>query len=207
MKIAFTGSSGAGKTTLVKWVASNFDLQHISGSAGDLFTEKDLNYLKEKHSYEGGTGHMGVIRKSAESFYFGKDFQNLLRVRRKEIILNKDNFVTDRSPLDNLVYFINQVGFHKQCTDALVSQFAKECHSSWRELTHVIYVKAVQPKSVEDNGSRVSNWWYQQSIDAQFDKWLHEYFLVRSISIPKVLIIDYWNLFERNYALGRFLSN
>ena len=57
-------------------------------------------------------------------------------------------------------------------TDEMVEEFAKDCLSAWEELTHVIFVKAVQPKEVERNGSRISNKWYQKAIDVQFELWL-----------------------------------
>ena len=40
MKVAFAGSSGSGKTTLVKFVQQELGLEWISGSAGDLYTQR-----------------------------------------------------------------------------------------------------------------------------------------------------------------------
>lgn len=206
-KIAFTGSSGSGKTTLVKYVAEQFKLNHISGSAGDVKKPEDDALLTERHGVR-PDGHSEVIAMSAQNVHWGLDNQLILQQRRAEIILNNENFVTDRSPIDNLTYMVNQVGFHKQINDQVISHFMHNCLAAWRELTHVIYVKAVQPGKVEDNGSRVANKFYQKSIDAQFNYWLDEVFLPDYLNTeqgPRVLIIDFWDLEERKTLVKNFL--
>lgn len=205
-KVAFSGSSGSGKTTLVTFAAEQCKLTHISGSAGDVKKEGDKMLIDEMLQYPGG-GHVGVIRFSALNPEYGVMNQKMLQMRRRELIMENENFITDRSPIDNLTYMVNQVGYHPMVTDAMIEEFAKDCLSAWEELTHVVYVKAVQPKEVEVNGSRVANAWYQKAIDAQFEYWLNNYFLKNSIAGPKVLVIDYWDLDKRKEAVMQFLNS
>lgn len=205
MKVAFTGSSGAGKTTLVTFVKEKFGLDHLSGSAGDLKTEGDKMLIDEVYGYPGG-GHVGVIKFSALNPEYGLMNQKLLQMRRKELIMTNDNFVTDRSPIDNLTYFVNQMGYHPMVTDEIVQEFMRECLEAWEELTHVIYVKAVQPNEVERNGSRVANRFYQKAIDAQFEYWLVNFFLKEAQIGPKILILDKWDLELRKQLVTGFLS-
>ena len=164
MKVAFSGSSGSGKTTLVTFVAEALGLQHISGSAGDVKQEGDKMIIDEFFKYPGG-GHHGVIAYSALNPTYGIMNQKMLQMRRQQIIETNDQFVTDRSPADNMTYFISQVGYHPEVSDAMAEEFFKNCVQAWEGLTHVIYVKAVQPKNtgVEFNGSRIANAWYQKS--------------------------------------------
>jgi len=204
MKVAFTGSSGSGKTTLVTFVAEQLGLTHISGSAGDLKKEGDKMLIDDLLDYPGG-GHVGVIRYSALNPEYGIMNQKLLQIRRAEVIMQNDNFVTDRSPIDNLTYFINQVGFHPMVTDQMVEEFTRECLAAWEELDYVIYVKAVQPNEVERNFSRVANKYYQRAIDAQFEYWLRNVFM-KSLAGPEVLIIDYWDLQKRKEQVFEFLT-
>jgi gluconate kinase len=204
MKVAFSGSSGSGKTTLVTFVSEALKLKHISGSAGDVKTEGDKMIVDEAFKYPGG-GHAGVIRYSALNPEYGLMNQTLLKLRRKELVMNNDNFVTDRSPADNLTYMVNQVAYHPMITDAMVEEFARDCQQAWDELTHVIYVKAVQPKEVERNGSRIANSWYQKAIDAQFELWIN-YFMKNSQAGPEVMIIDYWDLEKRKEEVLKFLG-
>jgi len=205
MKIAFSGASGSGKTTLVEHVVATYPgLKHISGSAGDVKKDIDKLYIDELYDYPGGS-HVGVIKFSALNPEYGIQNQRILQVRRAEIIMQNDNFVTDRSPADNLTYFVNQVGFHPMVTDEMTEAHAKECQKAWDELTHVIYVKSVQPIEVERNGNRVANKWYQKAIDAQFELWIN-YLTKNSIDGPEVLIIDYWDLERRKQELHKFLG-
>jgi hypothetical protein len=205
MKVAFTGSSGAGKTTLVTFVKDTLGLTHLSGSAGDLKTEGDKMIIDEIYGYPGG-GHVGVIKFSALNPEYGLMNQKFLQIRRKELIMNNENFVTDRSPIDNLTYFINQMGYHPMVTDAIVEEFMKECLEAWEELTHVIYVKAVQPNEVEKNGSRVANRYYQKAIDAQFEYWLVNFFVKNAQVGPKILTLDMWDLDTRKEVVTEFLK-
>lgn len=205
LKIAFTGTSGSGKTTLVTWLAEQLKLQHISGSAGDIKKEGDKLMLDEFFDYAGG-GHVGVIRYSALNPSYAITNQKLLQMRRREMILSNDDFITDRSPADNLTFFINQVAYHPECSDAITEDFMEDCLAAWNELTHVIYVKAVQPSAIEINGSRVSNRFYQKAIDAQFEYWINNYFKKNSIDGPKLLVIDYWDLETRKEDVLNFIK-
>lgn len=205
MKIAFSGSSGSGKTTLVEYVKDKFGITHISGSAGDVKKEGDKLIIDEVFKYPGG-GHVGVIRFSALNPEYGLMNQKLLQMRRAEIIRDNDNFVTDRSPADNLTYFINQVAYHPMVTDAMTEEFMQDCLKAWEGLTHVIYVKAVQPAEVERNGSRVANRFYQKAIDAQFEYWINNYFQKNCLDGPEFLLIDFWDLEARKQKVFEFIS-
>jgi ABC-type dipeptide/oligopeptide/nickel transport system ATPase component len=205
MKVACSGSSGSGKTTLVTYIAEQTGLKHISGSAGDIKQEGDKMMLDEMFRYPGG-GHAGVIRYSALNPEYGVTNQKLLQLRRGEMIRTNDNFITDRSPADNLTYFVNQVGYHPMVTDAMTEQFANDCLSAWNELTHVVFVKAVQPEEVERNGSRIANRFYQKAVDAQFEYWIREFFMKKSVGGPEVLIIDFWDLERRKQTVMDFLN-
>jgi len=206
MKIAFSGSSGSGKTTLVEFVSEVTDLKHISGSAGDVKQEGDKMLLDEMFRYPGG-GHVGVIRYSALNPEYGVMNQKILQMRRAQIIRENDNFVTDRSPADNLTYFINQVGYHPHVTDAMTQEFMEDCLKAWENLDLVVYVKAVQPQAVEVNGSRVSNRFYQKSIDAQFEYWIKNYFIPNATDGPAVLILDFWDLNRRKAAVTNMIGD
>lgn len=212
MKIAFSGSSGSGKTTLVTFVAEKLGLPHISGSAGDVKTEGDKRILAEDpYDYPGG-GHVGVIRYSALNPEYGWQNQLLLQMRRQQIIEGThpsnpgvDQFVTDRSPADNITYCVNQVGFHPYVNDQMMAEFFDHCLEAWQQLTHVIYVKAVQPHGVEVNGSRVANKFYQKAIDAQFEFWIGQ-LQSKSVAPPELLVIDYWDLETRKTQVLNFLG-
>src|SRR5690606_1517587 len=102
---------------------------------------------------------------------------------------------------------------HRQVTDGDIGSFAFHCLKAWGLLTHVIFVRAVQPNEIENNGSRISNKWYQRSSDAQFKYWLDNFFgtyeyqyLGTNLPKPKVLVIDFWDLEERKNLITKFLK-
>ena len=205
-KIAFTGSSGSGKTTLVKVVAEHLGIQHISGSAWDLKNAQDQSTLRDIHKFPGG-GHPGVIAYSALNPEYGVYNQTLLLERRLELSQLDENFVTDRSPLDNLVYFLNQCAYHPMVTDSYVEAFMSKALKAYKNFSHIIYVKAVQPIDfpVENNHSRVANRYYQKSIDALFEYWLNEFFIKNAPHVP-VLTIDQWDLTYRKNIVRNWLD-
>lgn len=167
-KIAFTGTSGSGKTTLVKYVAEQFRLNHISGSSGDLKNEHDRVYLEKEFGFTGNQGHAHVIRESHNNPELGLAIQNIILSRRTELIENTEDFVTDRSPLDNWVYFMLQAGLYQ---DMQTCQFFLEkAYSAFSKLTHVFYVPAMLTE-VENNGSRIANFHYQSAVDAIFNRY------------------------------------
>ncbi len=204
-KIAFTGSSGSGKTTLVEFLSKQFSIPHISGSAGDVLNNLDQEMLKQAFSYYGNAGHGNVIANSITNPGFGIINQLLLQIRRQEIIQTHDNFITDRSPIDNMTYFINQCGATGAMTNDLAELFLKNCVIAAQQLTHIIYIKAVQPIPVENNGSRIAINFYQKAIDAQFEMWLKEIVSRFDPSKPRPVVwkIDWWDLEERK----NFLTN
>lgn len=206
MKIAFSGSSGSGKTTLTKFISERLGMPHLSGSAGDLYTKQDRDFLRDTYQYDTGKGHGDVIKASAVDPGFGVANQRIILQRRIQLIGDNPKFVTDRSPADNIVYFLNQVGFHKEVTDRDCGVFLDLVQKAWGLLDYVIYIKAVQPKEVEDNGSRVANWFYQQSIDAQFEFWINYLMKKNRKNKPDVLTIDYWNLDRRKEEVLDFLE-
>lgn len=205
-KVAFSGTSGSGKTTLVQFAAQKMGLKHISGSAGDLKTEQDKMILHdEPYNYPGG-GHAAVIRYSALNKDYGRLNQEMLMTRRMEMIFKNQDFITDRSPADNLVYAIMQVGYQEN--DAWVEKHAARALAAWEDLTHVIYIKAVQPNAIEKNDRRVDNKWFQKTIDAAFDYWVSNFFIPNAGDLgPKVLVIDYWDLEQRKENVLKFLRS
>lgn len=205
MKVAFSGSSGAGKTTLVTWAAQELGLTHRSGSAGDIKSMDQKWELWDKHGYPGG-GHLGVIKYSALNPEYGRDNQAKLLQGRSDLIRTQDNFITDRSPCDNAAYFLTQCAY--AATDAQTKEHLDKCIEAYGMLTHVIFIRAVQPidLGVEKNGSRVDNQYYQKFvIDQVFKKCFDELFRPAHPHV-NYLEIDFWDLDQRKAAVVDFLS-
>jgi predicted ATPase len=201
-KVAFSGTSGAGKTTLVHYVNSVLGLNWINGSAGQMKKEWEKMKLVEEYGYPGG-GHAAVIKYSAINPQYALENQNMLQAGRANAIANNWGFVTDRSPVDNMAYFCMQCSF--MYSEKVAEEFYRKCLIALEGLTHLIYVKAVQPKEIEHNGSRVDNAFFQRSMDAVFNYWVDR-MTNECVQPPEVLTIDFWDLDQRHAVVKKFLG-
>jgi hypothetical protein len=201
-KVAFSGTSGAGKTTLVWWVNEVLKLNWINGSAGQMKKEWEKLKLVEEYGYPGG-GHAAVIKYSTINPEYGLENQQMLQAARAHAIRNNSGFVTDRSPVDNISYFCLQAAFMHE--EHIAEEFYDKCLEAFQELTHVIYVKAVQPKEIERNGSRIDNRFFQRSVDAVFEHWLNV-MSNDALDGPEILVLDFWDLEERKQVVKKFLN-
>lgn len=199
MKIAMFGPSGGGKTTLTKIIPTLVPVEYIPGSVyTHLLDFEQKERLKNKYGYI-GTGHRAVINLSSINPEFGGDFQLYAAMQRRKLIEENDDFVTDRSPIDNLTYF------HLQCshnqTEEATTDFIRYCQEVFKGLTHAVYVKTTNPNGIEDNDSRVANIHYQRMVDSVFEFLFKTYFL--PLGVP-CLVIDSWDLNGRIDSLKDF---
>jgi adenylate kinase len=204
-KIAFCGTSGSGKTTLVKYVNEVHGYPWINGSSGEIISAEAKKELTNTYQVELGLGHQHIIKNSMINPSFGIAYQNAVLEFRAQQIKENARFVTDRSPIDNIAYFLTQCS--SQQPQHICMRFIADAISLIeQELDLIIYIKPVQPnKEVEDNGSRVANWAYQFMVDAVFEKTIHQ-LLPQDIVNTKVRTIDFWDLQQRKDYLDALLK-
>lgn len=186
MKIAFTGPSGVGKTTLCKFVEKEFEIPHLSTSASDVLTEPSKELLRQVGWLE--SGHMQVIQESVLNPKFALIFQSLLLGARLRQIAENKTFVIDRSPIDNMVYRLTQAGIHDNWKNYNLA-FTKAVEGA-KELDLIIFVKCSDDiPGIEDNKSRIPNFHYQQYITKVFE------IIIASHPVfqEKVKILDKWD--------------
>lgn len=203
-KICLTGPSGSGKTTLARIITQFLpQVKFLPGSADLIIDDGTRRFLESRFGYK-PKGHAYVRALSASNPDFGLEFQRILLYNRARAIRNNLDFVTDRSPVDNFTYYLDQVA-HSQSRET-TEEFLGQAISAFNELTHLIYVKSVNPEGwVEDNGSRIANIWYQRKIDALFDYNLNHWFLNGHNDDVKVLTLDMWDLDVRTQCVKEFL--
>lgn len=89
MRISFTGASGTGKSTLAQWVRDTYQLEF--NPVGSRSVAKDMGY---DNPYD------------VDAAGKRQEFQDRLLRSKLEWELEHPAFVTDRTPLDNLVYTV-----------------------------------------------------------------------------------------------------
>jgi len=203
IKVGFCGHSGSGKTTQANLIQERLGLKFKENSAGLLMAEEVQNELVNKYGWT-QSGHKDVIRLSHINPEFGWEFQKAVLEARVSFIAENDNFVIDRTPLDNLSYFM------LQCSPLMGATrcefFINRCMRAFNELTHVIFLSN-PTLEIEDNGSRVDNPYYQRMVTAVFEDTYERYFKDNCPN-TKILRIDTWGEIEDRYKLiAEFLNN
>lgn len=200
LKICLAGASGTGKTTIGNYIAEICDIPFLRGSSGLLLNSQDKVFLQEISNGE-WHNHREVIQFSSNPI-FSYNYQALTLKRRTELILTNDRFITDRSPIDNLVYFLSQASFglsEEECTKII-----DLCLESYIECTHIIFIPVLNP-TVEDNKSRIANLYYQKMIGGLFKYAIKEYFYNLNAFV-KVLEINTWDYEDRKKQVSHFLA-
>jgi len=154
-KIFICGPSGTGKTTLAKWISATYRIPFISTSGKALWGDFDI------HS------HAELINLCNKDKAFAEEYQwHLLRYRNKAL-RNVDEFVTDRSPIDNLVYFLLQVS--PNITKESTISYIKACEEAIAYGNKIIYLPFINEIDIENDGYRITNPYYQNCISSIFD--------------------------------------
>lgn len=171
-KIFICGTSGIGKTTLAQNISKLYDIPFIEGSSTVIWKEYNIRNHKELLM-------MGIQDPEA-----GLQFQlDLIRVREEKVRGIKD-FVTDRSVIDNMVYFLYQNAPYLRDID--VYDYMIKCRESFNRIidnhlghndnydTKLIYLtrdfyEDDRMPIVPSDGKRIENTYYQDMMDKIFD--------------------------------------
>lgn len=145
LRVALTGASGVGKTTIANEIARIYGIPFMSSSMSDIVLDTKLKPQSELISNATQVNEV-----------------NLLSARAK-MYAEHVNFVTDRSPIDSIAYYI-----HKLSTKVSISSidvFRGMANKALENITHLIYIDydatMIQTWPIQDNGKRVKNSYFQ----------------------------------------------
>lgn len=218
MKIVMAGPSGSGKTTLARQIAIQLGMEFIENSAGLIMLPEDKEKLWHRYRYKGEWGQVGVINKSHEQPTFGLEFQKAILRARTKLLIKHRHVVLDRSPIDALVFYLNQCvhNYTQEETDAFIEDVAFQLFSSG--VTHIVRIPLQNPKrEIENDNSRCHNWYFQQKVDTLFDLainlvkgCLHGDFLSLMQSVPNqdipVYQVETWDWNARVSGVMGFIN-
>lgn len=185
MIVFLSGPSGIGKTTMAEKLAQEYKIPFLVGSAKVLW---------EKYGIE---SHLDLIEKSDRDPQFALSFQYALLEYRTNQIKENSNFVSDRSPLDNLVYFLNQLS-HKVGKDETM-KYIKACEKAYPKTRYLqVYLglnNEMALQGIENDGFRIDNPYYQLMMDSIFKGVIANNWL--SIRPGCILPLYTWDFNER----------
>ena len=192
MKILLSGVSGIGKTTMANTLAQKYNIPFIIGSSKVLWKKYHID------------SHRMLIDRCNSSNQFALDFQYELLEYRKNEMAKNDRFVTDRGPLDNLVYFLLQLSHNVSQFETV--KYIEACIDSLPKDALQIYFKfdPVILKSMnhlENDGARITNNYYQMMVATVFNMVLHQDYLK-----SRVHEIDMWDMQQRITTIEHIIN-
>ncbi len=154
LKICITGPSGTGKTTLAQYISQTYKIPFISTSTKPLW---------EKH---GINSHEELIKMALENPQKGMDFQLEVLEYRKKLLEGEHEFVSDRSPICNIVYFLMQNSF--MVSEQACKEYINLCKQAMSMFNGIIFTPFTKDVILENDGARVNNKFYQETTNAVY---------------------------------------
>lgn len=203
-KIALCGASGSGKSTLARWMSEKYKILYMENSAGLILPEDVKERLVRMYGWT-QSGHADVIRLGNINPGFAIDFQTELLKVRTAFIKDREEFIFDRSPVDNLAYFLLQCGHIAD--EVITKRHLVKCIEAMEPITHLIYLPTPSNGVVENNGSRVANWYYQRMVTAVFKQVIRDYFLPNQNLDFKYIEVGVWDWQTRCRTIDAFMES
>jgi molybdopterin-guanine dinucleotide biosynthesis protein len=191
-KIFICGPSGTGKTTLAHHISQKFNIPFISTSGKVLW------------DYYGIESHQQLIdMTNQDPLGFGLEYQITLLKHRNAALEDSDSFVTDRSPVDNLVYTISQLSAF--LSEKQIKEYIEMCEISLRLGNQILYIPFTDKVKLDPDGARIVNPFYQQYIGSLFDMVLYKHNYL-SICRGCTIRVDDWD-WKRRIQFVEFCIN
>ncbi len=179
-KIMICGPSGTGKTTLAKHISEAYRIPFLSMSSKALW---------DKYGYK---SHNEAVKTSFNDPGLAFKYQwDILRTRRKQS-QNNPSFITDRSFVDNVVYIMLQVS--PNICDNDTELLIEQARAGLTNIDGLIFIRYSDDIDLEDDGSRITNTYYQKMVSKIFDWVIDDIFHFYEGSL---LTLDIWNMCKR----------
>jgi hypothetical protein len=191
IRIGISGPSGTGKTTLAQYISKNYDIPFITTSTKPLW---------DKH---GITSHLELIQKTVTEPSWGMDFQKELLEWRSAKLEGVHSFVTDRTPIDNLVYFLLQCSSNQ--SDENIRKYILDCGRSLYVYTGFIALPFNNSTILENDGKRVPSRYYQEFVNHNFDLALG--FLREYLTKSKTISLHEWDFETRRLKVDYYIKS
>lgn len=192
-RIFIAGPSGTGKSTLADWISKTYRIPFITTSSKPLWDKYQVK------------SHLELMSKCAKDPSMGLDFQFELLEFRRKVLVDVEEFVTDRSPVDNLVYFLMQ-NSHNTTTE-LTDTYIELCKEAMGIGNKFIFIPFNDKTQLSDDGMRIVNIHYQKYTSEVFESVLRTNMLKlnKYYQSEDIQYIDDWDWNTRMQLVVEFL--
>src|ERR1017187_4913880 len=147
LRVGISGASGTGKSTLAQYISGQHAIPFISTSTKPLWPKYKVN------------SHEELIMMALKNPQMGMDFQWEVLEYRRKLLTNEAAFVTDRTPVCNVVYFLMQNSF--MISEPETRKYIDACNEALKDLfTGIIFLPFNGHIVLENDGNRVNSKYY-----------------------------------------------
>jgi nicotinamide riboside kinase len=163
VRIAFSGSGGTGKTTLLTEINKELQLPVIEEGIREWLAEHGFADFKDM------SFPTDVVKMQTDTLE-----------RKMAIESELQSFIADRTTVDNLTYALRWIGSKAKAgsdMDAWMGQYIAHCMGHANLHYDIIFVLPWGEIEIEDDGTRSTKQWYQYMIQSIIER--HLYMLER----------------------------
>lgn len=151
MRIAFCGSQGTGKSTLVPLLSERLGLPVLNKTTQEIMNEFGFKSQND------------ILKDPAET---GVKFQQAMIKSRHDFFMEKNNsgvtdYITDRTPLDSWAYYLVHNSYY---ADDSISDELKELVKDSSKYFDYVFTLRPGLFKIENNGVRNTKIYYQKTI-------------------------------------------
>lgn len=155
MRIAFSGSGGTGKTKLLETINKELDLPVIGEGIREWLDEHNFTDFKDMKIKD-------VVQMQTDTLK-----------RKMEIESQLQNFISDRTTIDNLSYALRWIGSINPNYDTWMAQYITQAINHANTNYDIIFILPWGVIPLEDDGTRSSKQWYQYMMQALIERHIY----------------------------------